>query len=144
MENEEIISCLKRMLECYKKVSYLTKKQEEAIKSDNIKELNLLITEKENHIKDIKRLEKLNIKLQEEIMLNPLILTRDNRITSLLRQIYSIITNLVNYDQDSIKALSSLIDDIKLKASNLSKRRRKLKSSRMQAIRPPSFIDVVQ
>ncbi|ODS32463.1 MAG: FlgN protein [Candidatus Scalindua rubra] len=70
MKIEEIISYLNRKKEYYEKILKLTKKQEEAIKSSNIKELTLLITEKESYIKNIKRLETLNIKLQEEIMLN--------------------------------------------------------------------------
>ncbi len=61
-QNEKAISYLKRKLEHYKEILKLAKKQEEAIKSGNIKDLNSLITEKENHIKNIKRLEKLNPK----------------------------------------------------------------------------------
>jgi hypothetical protein len=133
-QNEKAISYLKRKLEHYKEILKLAKKQEEAIKSGNIKELNSLITKKENHIKNIKRLEKLN----------PKSLLSDIRFDSLLKQLHSIITKLVNHDQDSISLLSLRIDSIKTKASNLNKRIRRVKSSRMQQIRAPRFIDVVQ
>ncbi len=133
-QNEKAISYLKKKLEHYKEILKLAKKQEEAIKSGNIKELNSLITEKENHIKNIKRLEKLN----------PKNLISDKRFASLLKQLHSIITKLVNHDREGIKLLSSTIDSIKTKASNLNKRIRRVKSSRMQQIRAPRFIDVVQ
>ncbi len=133
-QNEKTISYLKRKLEHYKEILKLAKKQEEAIKSGNIKELNSLITKKENHIKNIKRLEKLN----------PKSLLSDIRFASLLKQLHSIITKLVNHDQDIISLLSLRIDSIKTKASNLNKRIRRVKSSRMQQIRAPRFIDVVQ
>jgi hypothetical protein len=133
-QNEKAISYLKRKLEHYKEILKLAKKQEEAIKSCNIKELNSLITKKENHIKNIKRLEKLN----------PKSLLSDIRFDSLLKQLRSIITKIVNHDQDSISLLSLTIDSIKTKASNLNKRIRRVKSSRMQQIRAPRFIDVVQ
>jgi hypothetical protein len=133
-QNEKAISYLKRKLEHYKEILKLAKKQEEAIKSGNIKDLNSLITEKENHIKNIKRLEKLN----------PKNLLSDIRFDSLLKQLRSIITKIVNHDQDSISLLSLTIDSIKTKASNLNKRIRRVKSSRMQQIRAPRFIDVVQ
>lgn len=133
-QNEEAITYLKSKLEHYESLLRLAKKQEEAIKSCNIKELNSLITKKENHIKNIKRLEKLN----------PKSLLSDIRFDSLLKQLRSIITKIVNHDQDSIKLLSSTIDSIKTKASNLNKKIRRVKSSRMQQIRAPRFIDVVQ
>ena len=133
-QNEKAISCLKRKLEHYKEILKLAKKQEEVIKSGNIKDLNSLIREKENHIKNIKHLEKLN----------PKGLISDKRLDSLLKQLHSIITKLVNHDRDSIKLLSSTIDSIKTKTSNLNKKIRRVKSSRMQQIRAPRFIDVVQ
>ncbi|HDY69165.1 MAG: flagellar export chaperone FlgN [Candidatus Scalindua sediminis] len=133
-QNEEAITYLKSKLEHYESLLRLAKKQEEAIKSCNIKELNSLITKKENHIKNIKRLEKLN----------PKSLLSDIRFDSLLKQLRSIITKIVNHDQDSISLLSLTIDSIKTKASNLNKKIRRVKSSRMQQIRAPRFIDVVQ
>ncbi len=133
-QNEKAISYLKRKLEHYEEILKLAKKQEEAIKSGNIKDLNSLITEKENHIKNIKRLEKLN----------PKNLISDKSLDSLLKQLHAIITKLVNHDREGIKLLSSTIDSIKTKTSNLNRKIRRLKSSRMQQIRAPRFIDVVQ
>ncbi|MEE9604436.1 MAG: flagellar export chaperone FlgN [Candidatus Scalindua sp.] len=143
-QNEEAISYLKRKLEHYEEILKLAKKQEEAIKSENIKDLNSLITEKENHIKSIKRFEKLNPTLLNSVGSNPKNLISDKRFDSLMKQLRSIITKLVTHDQDSIKLLSSTIDSIKTKASNLNKKIRRLKSSRIQQIRTPRFIDVVQ
>jgi hypothetical protein len=150
-QNEDVISYLESKLEYYEEILKLAKKQEEAIISGNVRDLNSLITKKENHIKNIKRLEKLNIKLHEKIFSNPKILTSDKselssckRVDSLLKQLHSIITKLLNHDQGSIKLLSSTIDDVKTKASRLNKKIRKIKSSRMQQIRTPRFIDVLQ
>ncbi len=153
-QNKEAISYLKRKLEHYEEILKLAKKQEEAIKSGNIKDLNSLITEKENHIKNIKRLEKRNphfllsqraATVQESSGgSNPKNLISDKRLDSLLKQLHSIITKLVNHDRDSIKLLSSTIDSIKTKTSNLNRKIRRVKSSRMQQIRAPRFIDVVQ
>ncbi len=147
-QNKEAISYLKRKLERYEEILKLAKKQEEAIKSGNIKDLNSLITEKENHIKNIKRLEKRNphFLLSQESSggSNPKNLISDKGLDSLLKQLHSIITKLVNHDRDSIKLLSSTIDSIKTKTSNLNKKIRRVKSSRMQQIRTPRFIDVVQ
>ncbi len=142
--NEEAISYLKRKLEHYEEILKLAKKQEEAIKSGSIKDVNSLIAEKESHIKNIKRLDKRNIKLQEIIMSNPKKLVSDKRLDKLLKQLRSVITKLVNHDRESIKLLSSTIDNIKTKASNLNKRIRRVKSSRMQQNHTPRFIDVVQ
>lgn len=141
--NEEIISYLKRKLEHYEEILKITTKQEEAIKSDNTKELNLLITEKEIHIKNIKRLMNFN-NSKEEIILDAKHILSDNRINALLRKIQSLITNLLSYDQNSIKLISSSIDGIKTKKNTLNKRRRVLKTLRLQQNRTPSFVDVVQ
>ncbi len=154
MKNEEAISYLERKLEHYEPLLSLAKKQEEAIKSENIEDLNSLITEKETHIQDIKRFEKVNphfllsqraATVQESSGgSNPKTLTSDKRVDSLLKQLRSIITKLVNHDRDSMKSLSSTIDNIKTKADNLSKKIRRVKSSRMQQINTPRFIDVVR
>ncbi len=141
--NEEISSYLKRKLEHYEEILKITTKQEEAIKSDNTKELNLLITEKEIHIKNIKRLMNFN-NSKEEIILGSKHILSDNRINALLRKIQSLITNLLSYDQNSIKLISSSIDGIKTKKNTLNKRRRVLKTLRLQQNRTPSFVDVVQ
>ncbi len=143
-QNKEVISYLERKLEHYEPLFSLAQEQEEAIKSKNIEGLNSLITKKESHIEDIKRFEKVNIKLQEKIMSNPSTLASDKRVDSLLKQLHSIITKLVNHDRDSMKSLSSTIGGIKTKTSNLSKKIRKVKSSRMQQINTPRFVDVVR
>ena len=143
-QNEGVISYLERKLEHYEEIFKLAKKQEEAIKSENIKDLNSLITEKENHIKNIKRLEKVNPTLFHSVGSNPKNLISDKRFDSLLKQLRSIITKLVNHDREGIKLLSSTIDSIKTKASNLNKKIRRVKSSRMQQINTPRFIDVVR
>ncbi len=143
-QNKEVISYLERKLEHYKPLLSLAKKQEETIKSEGIKDLNSLITEKETHIEDIKRFEKLNVKLQEKTISNPKTLTSDKRVDSLLKQLRSIITKLVNHDRDSMKSISSTIDNLKTKAGNLNKKIRRIKSSRMQQINTPRFVDVVR
>ena len=143
-QNEEAISYLERKLEFYESLLSLTKKQEEAIKTENIEGLNSLITKKETHIENIKAFDKLNIKLQGIITSNPKYLISDKRVDSLLKQLRSIITKLINQDRDSMKLLSSTIDNIKTKADNLNKKIRNVKSSRTQQSHTPRFIDVVQ
>jgi hypothetical protein len=143
-QNEEAISYLERKLEFYESLLSLTKKQEEAIKSENIEDLNSLITTKETHIGNIKAFDKLNTKLQGKITSNPKYLISDKRVDSLLKQLHSIITKLINQDRDSMKLLSSTIDNIKTKAHNLNEKIRNVKSSRTQQSHTPRFIDVVQ
>ncbi len=143
-QNKEVISYLERKLEHYEPLLSLVKKQEEAIKSENIKDLNSLITTKETHIENIKAFDKLNIKLQGKITSNQKYLISDKRVDSLLKQLRSIITKLVNQDRDSMKLLSSTIDNIKTKADNLNKKIRNVKSSRPQQSHTPRFIDMVQ
>jgi hypothetical protein len=99
---------------------------------------------KETHIENIKAFDKLNIKLQGKITSNPKYLISDKRVDSLLKQLHSIITILVNQDRDSMKLLSSTIDNIKTKANNLNEKIRRVKSSRTQQSHTPRFIDVVQ
>ena len=99
---EEIRSYLIRKTKYYEKILELTEKQEEAIQSNNPKKLNLITTGKENYIKEIKYLDKLNIKIQEELRANHKTLTLDKRLYSLLTQLQSIITKIRNYDLDSI------------------------------------------
>ncbi len=140
----EIISYLIRKKEYYEEILKLTKKQADIIKSNNTNELNLIITTKEKYVKDIKHLDKLKIKIQEEIISNLENLKLDKRFNSLLRQLQSIITELVHYDQNSISLLSSSIDNTKTKINNLNKRRRSQQSVREQGINPPRLVDVLQ
>ena len=141
---EDILSYLIRKKKYYKKILELTEKQEEAIQSNNTRELNLIITEKENSIKEIKRLDKLNIKIQEELRSNNRNLTLDKRLYSLLNQLQSIITKIRNYDLDSITLLHSSIKSTKTRLSRLSKRKRAQQSMRYQGIQPSRFVDVIQ
>ena len=141
---EDILSYLIRKKKYYKKILELTEKQEEAIQSNNTRELNLVITEKENSIKEIKRLDKLNIKIQEELRSNNRNLTLDKRLYSLLNQLQSIITKIRNYDLDSITLLHSSIKSTKTRLNRLSKRKRAQQSMRYQGIQPSRFVDVIQ
>ncbi len=141
---EDILSYLIRKKKYYKKILELTEKQEEAIQSNNTRELNLIITEKENSIKEIKRLDKLNIKIQEELRSKNRNLTLDKRLYSLLDQLQSIITKIRNYDLDSITLLHSSIKSTKTRLNRLSKRKRAQQSMRYQGIQPSRFVDVIQ
>ncbi len=141
---EGIISYLCQKYEYYEKILELTHVQEKAIKSNNIKDLHLIVIEKENYIKNIKHLEKLNTNIQEDIISNRKHLILDNRINSLLSQLQSIITKVRDYDLDSINLLSSSIDSTKTKISNLNKKRRTLMPIKKQGLFPPRFVDVLQ
>jgi len=141
---EDILSYLIRKKKYYKKILELTEKQEEAIQSNNTRKLNLITTEKENSIKEIKRLDKLNIKIQEELRSNNRNLTSDKRLHSLLNQLQSIITKIRNYDLDSIALLHSSIKSTKTRLNRLKKKKRAQQSMRHQGIQPSRFVDVIQ
>ena len=141
---EKILSYLNHKREYYEKILRLTQRQEEIIKSNNIKELGLIITVKENYIKDIKRLDMLSTKIQEEIASNRETLITDKRFSSLLTQLQSLITKIKDYDQDSKMLLYSSIIDTKSKINNLNKRKRARQSKKKQEILQPSFIDVLR
>ena len=141
---EEILSYLIRKKKYYDKILDLTEKQEEAIQSNNTKKLTLLTTEKENSIKEIKRLDKLNIEIQEELRTNNKVLTLDKRIYSLWNQLQTIITKIRNYDLDSIALLHSSIKKTKTSLDRLNKRKIAQHSMRYQGIHPSRFVDVIQ
>ncbi|MGR3175259.1 MAG: flagellar export chaperone FlgN [Candidatus Scalindua sp.] len=141
---EKIISYLIRKKEYYEEILKLTKKQADIIKSSNTNELNLIITAREKYVKDIKRLDELNIKIQEEIISNRKTLILDKRFNSLLRQLQSIITELMHYNQESMSLLSSSMDNTKTKINNLNKRRRAQQSMREYGMRPARLVDVIQ
>jgi len=141
---EGILSYLISKKKYYKKILELTEKQEEAIQSSNTRKLNLITTEKENSIKEIKRLDKLNIKILEELRSNNRNLTSDKRLHSLLNQLQSIITKIRNYDLDSIALLHSSIKSTKTSLNRLNKRKRAQQSMRYQGIQPSRFVDVIQ
>lgn len=142
--SEDKLSYLIRKKKYYKKILELTEKQEEAIQSNNTRKLNLITTEKENSIKEIKRLDKLNIKIQEELRSKHRNLTLDKRLYSLLNQLQSIITKIRNYDLDSIALLHSSIKSTKTRLNRLNKRKRAQQSMRYQGIQPSRFVDVIQ
>jgi len=144
VNSEDILSYLIRKKKYYKKILELTEKQEEAIQSNNTSKLNLITTEKENSIKEIKRLDKLNIKIQEELRSDNKSLTLDKRLHSLLNQLQSIITKIRNYDLDSIALLHSSIKSTKTRINRLNKRKRAQQSMRYQGIQPSRFVDVIQ
>lgn len=142
---EEVFSYLIQKKEYYEEILKLTKKQADIIKSSNTNELNSIITAKEKYVKDIIRLEKLNIKIQEEIISNRKTLISDKRFNSLLKQLQSVITELIHYDQDSISLLSSSIDNTNTKINNLNKRRRSQQSMREYGgKRPPRLVNILQ
>lgn len=141
---EEILSYLICKQKYYEKILKLTEKQEEAIQSNNTKQLNLITTEKGNYIKEIKRLDKLNRKIQEELRSNNTNLKSDKRLYSLLNQLQSIITKIQNYDLDSISLLHSSIQNTKSRLYRLNKRKRAQQSMKYQATHPSRFVDVIQ
>ncbi len=141
---EEILSYLTRKKKYYEKILELTEKQEEFIQSNNTRKLNLITTEKENCIKDIKRLDKLNIKIQDELRTNNKNLTLDKRLHSLLNQLQSIIIKIRNYDLDSISLLHSSIKSTKTRLNILNKRKKVQQSMRYQGFHPSRFVDVIQ
>jgi len=140
---EEIRSYLIHKKKYYEKILELTEKQEEAIQSNNSKKLNLITTGKENYIKEIKHLDKRNIKIQEELRTNNKSLMLDKRLYSLLTQLQSIITKIRNYDLDSISLLHTSLKSTKTKLNRLNKRK-KAQQSMYQGFHPSRFVDVIQ
>mgnify|MGYP002725535230 CR=1 FL=1 len=138
-----MISYLTRKLEYYEKILKLTEQQDEAIQSNNIEKLNIITTDKENYIEEIKRLDKLNIKAYEELRTNNNRLIQDKRLYSLLNQLQSVIIKIQNYDQDSISQLHSSVKSTKTKLGRFNKRMRAHRSMRNQENRTPRFIDVL-
>ncbi len=140
---EEILSYLSLKMDYYEKILRQTKNLEEAIKTGNIEELNLIIAEKTNYIKDIKRLDRLNAKYQEEIISNHEDLKSDKQFNILKKQLQSIITKITNYDQKCKILLSSSINETTDKIDNLNKKRKGLQAIRTQETHHPYFVDVI-
>ena len=140
---EEILSYLNLKKDYYEKILRQTQNLEEAIKTNNIKELNLIIVEKANYAKDIKRLDRLNTKYQEEIISNHEDLKSDKRFSILKKQLQTIIAKITNYDQKCKILLRSSIDDTKEKIDNLNKKRTVQRTMKMKDVLPPSFVDVL-
>ena len=141
---EEILSYLNIKKDYYEKILRHTQNQEEAIKTNNIEELNLIIAEKTNYIKDIKRLDRLNTKYQKEMISNHENLILDKRFNILKKQLQTIIIKITNYDQKCKILLSSSIKYTKNKIDNLNKKRTSRHTRRRQEIQPPSFVDVLR
>ncbi|MCR4289901.1 MAG: flagellar export chaperone FlgN [Candidatus Scalindua sp.] len=141
---EEILAYLIRKQKYYEKILELTEQQDEAIQSNNTKKLSLITTGKENYVKEIKRLDKLNIKIHEELRTNNKSLILDKRLYSLLNQLHSIIIKIRNYDLDSISKLDSSVKNTKIRLSRLNKRMRAQQSMRLQAVHSPRYVDIFQ
>ncbi len=140
---EEILSYLSLKKDYYEKILRLTQNLEETIKTNNLKELNLIITEKVNYTKDIKRLDRLNTRYQEEIISNHENLISNKRFNSLKKQLQAIIIKITNLDQKCKILLNSSMNDTKDKIDNLNKKREARKTMRTQEILLPSFVDVL-
>jgi hypothetical protein len=140
---EEILSFLSLKKDYYEKILRQTHNLEEAIKTNNLKELSLIISEKANYTKDIKRLDRLNTKYKEIIISNHEDLKSDKRFNILKKQLQTIITKITNYDQKCKILLSSSIDDTKDKIDNLNKKRIARQTVRSQERLLPSFVDVL-
>ncbi len=141
---EEILSYLTRKQKYYEEILKLTEKQGVAIQSNNTKILNLITTEKENYINEIKRLDKLNAKAHEALRMSNKSLIQDKQLYSLLNQLQSIIIKIRNYDFDSISQLGTSVKNTKSKLGRLNKRMRAQQSIRHQRIHSPRFVDVLQ
>ncbi|MCP4253186.1 MAG: flagellar protein FlgN [Candidatus Scalindua sp.] len=141
---EEMLSYLIRKQEYYDKILELTEQQDEAIQSNNTEKLNQITTEKENYIKEIKRLDKLNIKAHEELRTNNKHFVQDKQLYFLLNQLQSTIIKIQNYDLDSISQLHSSVKSTKTRLGSLNKRVRAQKSMRYQKIPSARFVDVLQ
>ncbi|MCP4268477.1 MAG: hypothetical protein GY777_23350 [Candidatus Brocadiaceae bacterium] len=140
---EEILSYLSIKKNYYEKILRRTLSLEETIKTNNLKELNLIIAEKTNYTKDIKRLDRLNTKYQEEIISNHENLMSDKRFNSLKKQLQTIIIKITNHDQKCKILLNSSMNDTKDKIDNLNKKRVARKTMRTQETLLPSFVDVL-
>ncbi|MGQ3685879.1 MAG: flagellar export chaperone FlgN [Candidatus Loosdrechtia sp.] len=140
---EEIISFLNQKKAYYKKILSLTQDQEKAIKSNNINGLNSIIKEKEGVIGNIRHLDRLNKKTQKEIFTKNEY-REDIRISSLLKQLQSLITDIMNHDRKDLNILYVLISTTKTKFDNLSNMQRSQISMRTQTLYTPGYVDVVR
>lgn len=141
---EKIITYLEGELRCYENIEILAKQQSVAIQSGDSKKLGLLITEKENYIKEIVQLMHSNVRLIEELSIHAQTVILDNTIKKLLKRKKTILIALLYYDQDGINVLTSSIDDMKKKAGFLGKRRKILNALKIQQIDTPRYLDILQ
>lgn len=140
---EEILSYLTRKQEYYEKILELTEQQDKAIQTNNTEKLNLITTEKENYIQEIKCLDKLNIQAYEELSINNNQRKQDKQLYHLLNQLQSVIIKIRNYDLDSISKLDSSVRNAKSRLNGLNKRTRAQKSMRYQKFLSPRFVDIL-
>jgi len=140
---EEILSYLNFKKDYYEKILRQSQNLEEAIKTNNLKELSLIISEKANYTKDIKRLDRLNTKYKETIISNHEDLKSDKRFNILKKQLQTIIAKIANNDQKCKILLSSSIDDTKEKIDSLNKKRIARQTVRSQERHFPSFVNVL-
>ncbi len=143
VNTEEVLSYLNLKKDHCEKILCQAQSLEEVIKAGNVEKLNLIITEKTNYTKDIKRLDRLNNKCQEEIKYNHENLISDKRFVKLEKQLQFIITKITHYDQKCKILLSSSIKDTKDKFEALNEKRQGLQSMRTQETHLPSFVDVI-
>lgn len=141
---DEMLSYIIRKKEYYEKILELTEQQDEAIQTNNTEKLNLITTDKENYIKEIRRLDKLNIKAHTELRANNKRLILDEQLYPLLKQLQSLITKIRDYDLNGISQLHSSVKSTKTKLNSLNKKISMQQSMRHQGIHTPRFVDVLQ
>ncbi len=144
VDREEILSYLTRKQVYYEKILELTEKQDEAIQSNNTDKLNLITTEKESYINEIKRMDKLNAKAHEALRMSNKNLIQDKQLYSLMNQLQTTIIKIRDYDSDTISQLASSVKNTKNKLGKLNKRMRAQQSMRHQRINSPRFVDILQ
>lgn len=143
-DRKEILSYLTRKQEYYEKILKLTEKQDKAIQSNNTEKLNLITTEKESYINEIKRMDKLNAKAYEALRMSNKNLIQDKQLYFLMNQLQTTIIKIRDYDSDTISQLASSVKNTKNKLGRLNKRMRAQQSMRHQRIHSPRFVDVLQ
>ncbi len=143
-DREEILSYLTSKQEYYEKILELTEKQDETIQSNNTDKLNLITTEKESYINEIKRMDKLNAKAHEVLRMSNKNLIQDKQLYSLMNQLQTTIIKIRDYDSDTISQLASSVKNTKNKLGKLNKRMRAQQSMRHQRINSPRFVDILQ
>ncbi len=143
-DRKEILSYLTRKQECYEKILKLTETQDEVIQSNNTEKLNLITTEKESYINEIKRMDKLNAKAHEALRMSNKNIIQDKQLYSLMNQLQTTIIKIQDYDSDTISQLASSVKNTKNKLGRLNKRMRAQQSMRHQRIHSPRFVDVLQ
>ncbi len=143
-DRKEILSYLTRKQEYYEKILKLTETQDEVIQSNNTEKLNLITTEKESYINEIKRMDKLNAKAHEALRMSNKNIIQDKQLYSLMNQLQTTIIKIRDYDSDTISQLASSVKNTKNKLGKLNKRMRAQQSMRHQRINSPRFVDVLQ